>query len=186
MQTKNERKSSKKMTKTFISVLLLLSLNLSADFIVNDGNKESYISASEYYTKACENGDMNRCVDLGMLYYSGDGVQKNQNKAVELFAIACKKKHSKACYHLGSIYKRGSNDKKEKPTKAWYNLESSDKHVSNGIKKDLKKSKMFYSLGCMYGYAQSCDQFNLIKEKAEAENSDVDPNRYRYYADEIY
>ncbi len=174
------------MTKIIISMLLLLSVNLSADFIVQNGEVEYYNSTSEYYTNACENRDMNRCVDLGMLYITGNGVEKNHEKAEELFTIACKKKHSKACYHLGSIYKRGSNGIKKKDSKEWYHLESKHKRGSNGIKKDLKKSKIFYALGCMYGYAQSCDQYNLIKDKAEAKSSNIDPNRYRYYTDEIY
>jgi TPR repeat protein len=149
------------MTKIIISMLLLLSLNLSAGFVVNNGileyQKDDLISKSEFYTKACENGNMNRCVDLGVLYFAGTGVQENHKKAEELFTIACNNKHSKACCHLGTIYKRGSK----------------------GITKNLKKSKMFYAKGCMHGYAQSCDQFDLIKEK-------TDTNRYRYYTDEIW
>ena len=174
------------MTKVIISLLLFLSLNLSADFVVDNGEIEYYKSTSEYYTKACENGDRNRCVDLGILYYTGDGVQENHKKAEELFTIACKNKHSKACYHLGSIYKRGSNDTKEESSKAWYHLESTDDRVLDGIKKNLEKSKIFYALGCMYGYAQSCDQYNLIKEKDDAKGSDIDTNGYRYYTDEIW
>jgi len=174
------------MTKIIIGMLLLLSLNLSADFLVNDGTTEQYRSENEHYAKLCENGDRNSCVALGIIYYTGDGVQKNHQKAEELFIIACKKKHSKACYHLGSMYKRGSNSKKKRDAKAWNQLGSKDAPDTNGVKKDLKKAKIFYSLGCMYGYAQSCDQFSLIKEKAEAVSSDVDPNRYRYYTDEIY
>jgi len=174
------------MTKIIISVLLLLSLHLSADFVVINGKIKSNKSTSEYYTKACENGDRNRCVDLGLLYITGNGVQENHKKAEELFTIACKKKHSKACYHLGGIYKRGSSGIKKSDSKAWYNLESTDKSGLNGIKKNLRKSKMFYALGCMYGHTQSCDQYNLIKDKAEATSSDIDPNRYRYYGDSIY
>ncbi len=174
------------MSKTVISMLLLLSLNLSASFIVNNGEVEYYNSTSDYYTKACENGDRNRCVDLGLLYITGDGVQENHKKAEELFTIACKKKHSKACYHLGSMYKRGSNGIKKRDSKQWYNLESTDKNGSNSIEKNLRKSKMFYALGCMYGHAQSCDQYNLIKDKVKDKSSDIDPNRYRYYTDEIY
>ena len=174
------------MRKTVISMLLLLSLNLSANFIVNNGEVEYYNSTSDYYTKACENGDTNRCVDLGILYITGDGVQENHEKAEELFTRACKKKHSKACYHLGSLYKRGTNGIKKKDSKEWFHLESTSKRGADGIKKNLKKAKRFYALGCMYGYAQSCDQYNLIKDKVKDKSSDIDPNRYRYYTDEIY
>ena len=169
------------MTKIIISMLSLFSLSLSANFVVIDGKIEY-----EYYTNACENGDMNSCVDLGMLYYTGNGVQKNHKQAVELFTVACKKKHSKACYHLGSIYKRGTNNTNKKHSKTSYQLGSVHKPSPIGIEKDMQKSKMFYSLGCMYGYAQSCDQYNLIKEKSETESPDVDTSGYRYYTDEIW
>ena len=167
-------------------MLLLLTLNLSADFVIHNSETNNHMSESEYYAKACENGDRNRCVDLGLLYITGNGVQENHKKAIELFTIACKKKNSKACYHLGGIYKRGSNGIKKRDSKAWYNLENTDNSGSNDIKKDLRKAKMFYALGCMHGHTQSCDQYNLIKDKAGATSSDIDPNRYIYYGDSIY
>lgn len=173
------------MRKIIIRVLLLLNVNLSAEFIANKGTIEYYKSTSDYYTKACENGSTNRCVDLGMLYITGDGIQKNHIKAETLFISACRKKHSKACYHLGSIYKRGL-DKKKSDTLELFHQNNSSQQDEKGIEKDLEKSKKFYALGCMYGYAQSCDQYNLIKDKASAADSDIDTNGYRYYTDEIY
>jgi len=156
------------MSKIIISVLLLLSLNLSADVVVNNGMVEfvevKSIPVSELHTKACENKNMNGCVELGVLYFTGGDVEEDHEKAIELFKRACKKKHSKACYHLGTIYKRGSKYM----------------NGSNGIDKDLKKAKMFYAKGCMHGYAQSCDQYNLIKEKGKDIGSDIDTRAYEY------
>jgi TPR repeat protein len=156
------------MTKIIISIFSLLTLNLSADVVVNNGMVEfveaKSIPVSELYAKACENGNMNRCVDLGVLYFTGGDVEEDHEKAEKLFAMACKNKNSKACYHLGTIYKRGS------------------KYMNgrNGIEKNLKKSKMFYARGCMCGYAQSCVQYNLIKEKGESRDLDIDTRLYRY------
>lgn len=150
------------MIKVIISIFLLLSLELSADFVVNKGILEYSNSKSELYTKECENGNTNGCVSLGILYFTGDGVKENHKNAEKLFTEACTKKHSKACYYLGTMYKRGSN----------------------GIKKNLTKAKMLYALGCMHGYAQSCDQYDLIKEKPGANG--LDTSRYRYYTDEIW
>ena len=140
---------------------------MAAGFIVKDGVLEYYTDEStpiELTSKACENGDMNKCVELGILHYTGKGVKENHIKATELFTLACKNEHSKGCYHLGSIYKRGAN----------------------GIEKSLKKSKVFYKLGCMHGYAQSCDQYRLIKEKPETTGKDIDNNMYRYNTDAMW
>ncbi len=89
------------MTKVMISMLLLLSLGLSAKLVDNK---------SVEYEKACENGKTNACVSLGVLYFTGDGVEEDHKKAKRLFTKACKKSDSLGCYHLGTLYKRGGND----------------------------------------------------------------------------
>jgi len=156
------------MTKIIISMLLLLSFNLYADFVVKNGMieyvEDKLISTSERYTKACENGNMNGCMDLGVLYFTGGSVEEDHEKAKELFTVACKNKHAKACYHLGTLYKRGSKHR----------------DGSRGVEKNLKKSIKFYAKGCIHGYAQSCDQYNLIKDKAGNIDSDIDTKTYRY------
>ena len=156
------------MIKTVISMLLLLSLNLSAT-LVDDGlieyKKGNAVKAGELYTKACKNGNMKGCIKLGVLYFTGDGVKENHKKAKKLFEKACKKHHSIACYHLGTIYKRGGN----------------------GIKRNFRKSRMFYAFACKIGLAKSCEQYNLIREKREIIGSGTNDNNFSYtYTTEIY
>ena len=144
------------MTKIIISILLLLSFNLIANS-VDDGLIE--------YEKACKNGDTRKCVQLGVLYFTGEGVEENHKKAKKLFKKACKKNNSLACYHLGTMYKRGGN----------------------GIKRNFRKSRMFYARGRQIGLAKSCEQYNLIREKREIVGSDTNDNNFSYtYTTEIY
>lgn len=88
------------MNKIIITILLLLSMNLSANSTDDKVVK---------YKKACKDGSMTSCISLGVLYHTGDGVKQNSKKAKKLFAKACKKRHLKACHYLGTIYKRGAD-----------------------------------------------------------------------------
>jgi len=142
------------MTKIIISMFLLLSLNLSADF-VDEGSieyeKGNIIGASELYTKACKNENMKGCTKLGVLYFTGNGVKENHKKAKKLFRKACKKRYPEGCFHLGTIYKRGATD----------------------IPRNFEKSKMYYALGCKMRLNKSCIQYDLVKEKHENTGSDT-------------
>ncbi|MDQ7046058.1 MAG: tetratricopeptide repeat protein [Sulfurimonas sp.] len=117
------------------------------------------------YKKACKDGSMHGCISLATLYYTGDGVKQNAKKAKKLFEKGCKKKYVKACYNLGTLYKRGEF----------------------GIEKDIRRSRMFYSRSCELGYAQACDQYNLIREKLEVKGSGKNVTNSGYtYTTEIY
>ena len=152
-----------------ISLLLLLSLSLYATLTeegiaaYKDGN---ITKAKKLYKKACKNGRMRACTNLGILYFTGDGVEKNHKKAKKLFVKACKKHYSRACYQLGTIYKRGAD----------------------GIERDTRRSRMFYALTCKLGYMPGCDQYQLIREKPELKGSgkNVINSGYTYTIPEIY
>ncbi len=136
------------MIKIIINILLLLSINVSAD-LVDDGlaeyQKGNLMQASKLYKEACDSGIIHGCVKLGILYFTGDGVKQNYKKAKKLFVKACKKRNAVACYHLGTIYKRGVD----------------------GIERNTKKARMFYAFSCSLGNMQSCEQHELIREKPE-------------------
>ena len=157
------------MIKIMISLLLLLSLNLSANYTeegnaaYKDGNATQ---ASKLYRKACKNGNMQGCTKLGVLYFIGDGLKQNHKKAKKLFVKACKKHYSKACYQLGTIYKRGAD----------------------GIERDTRRSRMFYALTCKLGFMPGCDQYELIRVKPELKGSgkNVINSGYTYTTPEIY
>ena len=86
------------MSKIMIGILLLLSVNLSAN------QTESKFTE---YKKACKDGVANACISLGVMYFTGDGVKENHKKAKRAFLKPCKKRRAQACYYIGTIYKRG-------------------------------------------------------------------------------
>ncbi len=156
------------MIKIVISILLLLNLNLSANFLdagMKEYKKGNVTKASELYKKSCKNGNVKGCTKLGVLYFTGDGVKENHKKAKKLFVKGCKKRYSLACYHLGTIYKRGGD----------------------GIERNFRKSRMFYALGCKIGLDKSCDQYNLIRGKREVVGTGNNDHNFSYtYTPEIY
>lgn len=54
---------------------------------------------------SCDNGDMDACLSLGELYYTGEGVKQNHQKVVELSKKACDGGNIGGCVILGALYK---------------------------------------------------------------------------------
>ena len=156
------------MTHIMITTLLLLSVNLSANFV--DEGKKAYNEgnatiASQFYTKACKKKNMEGCVRLGILYFTGDGVEEKHKKAKKLFIKACKAKYPQGCYQLGTLYKRGAT----------------------GIERNFKKSRFYYAHGCKLRFEKSCVQYNLIRGKREIVGSGNNDQNFSYtYTTEIY
>ena len=156
------------MTRIMIAMLLLLSVNLSANFV--DEGKKAYNEgnatiASQFYTKACKKKNMEGCVRLGILYFTGDGVEEKHKKAKKLFIKACKAMYPQGCYQLGTMYKRGGN----------------------GIERNFKKSRFYYAHGCKLRFEKSCVQYNLIRGKREIVGSGNNDQNFSYtYTTEIY
>ena len=149
-------------------MLLLLNINVSADSFddgLNAYNKGDIVQASKLYDKACRNEKMKGCINLGILYFTGKGVEKDHKKAKKLFATACKRKFSKGCYYLGTMYKRGAD----------------------GVVKNTRRARMFYAYACKLGDMQSCEQYELIRGKAEVIGSGKNVINSGYtYTPEIY
>ena len=156
------------MIKIVIATLLLLSTNLSAN-LFNDGveayNSGDKIGASRYYLRACKEGSTRGCLKLGILYYTGDGVKEDIIKAKKLFAKACKERNPDACYYLATIYKRGVG----------------------GIKRDYKKARTYYRVGCKQRLIKSCREYNLIRNKREIVGDANGDHNFSYtYTTEVY
>ncbi|MFA6197283.1 MAG: tetratricopeptide repeat protein [Sulfurimonas sp.] len=134
------------MIKIIISIGLLLSVNLFASLFDDglaqyaNGNKKE---AMELHTKACNDGNMHACIELGIQYASGDGVKQDTRKAKGFFVEACKARYSKGCYNLGVMYKQGAD----------------------GVKQNKKRAEMAFSRACYIGDERGCEQFNLLDSK---------------------
>ena len=62
------------------------------------------------YNKACENGSMSSCLQIGMMYQEGIFVKVDYKKSLNLFKKVClSNSPSKfdGCYLLGNLYKNG-------------------------------------------------------------------------------
>ena len=116
------------MFKTITTIIILLSVNLWA-------NQE--------YKQLCDNGKMQSCIELGILYYTGEGVKKDMKKSQKLFKKACKNRVSRGCYYLGFGFLRGGEN----------------------IEKSKRKAMLSFGRGCNIGSERSCVQFRILRDK---------------------
>jgi len=134
------------MIKIIIIIGLLLSINLSAN-LFDDGlaeyEKGNVKLASELYTEACDTGDKEACLNLGILYFIGEGVEQDKIKAKDLFTKTCKNRFAKGCFRLAVLYNRGSD----------------------GVKQDKHKAKLLFGKSCNIGYQRACGQFHILDDK---------------------
>lgn len=63
--------------------------------VVNPSSNWS--SVLDQNIKACDNGDVNKCLNLANTYYFGNGVEPNREKAKELYKKACDKGNAEGC-----------------------------------------------------------------------------------------
>ncbi len=134
------------MIKIMISIGLLLSIELFAN-LADDGSvayKQGNAKlASELYIKACDSGDKQACLDLGILYFTGDGVEEDKMKAKKLFKKTCKSRFAKGCFRLAVLYNQGFD----------------------GLKQDNLRAKLLFGKSCNLGYERACEQFHLLDDR---------------------
>jgi len=116
------------MIKMIITIAILLSINLSAN---------------QKFKQSCNDGKMQSCIELGMLYYTGESVKKDIKKSQKLFKKACKNRVSRGCYYLGYIFLRGGED----------------------IEKSNRKAMLAFGRGCNIGSERSCVQYHKLEAK---------------------
>ena len=101
--------------KTTILILLLVLNLFSKDTYSDALNTYSAGQTSKssiQFKNSCEDGNMNSCYALGVLYYKGNGVTKNIPKAIELFEKSCIGNELNVCMYLAYLYKNGKSVEK--------------------------------------------------------------------------
>ena len=116
------------MVKIIITMVVFLSLSLTAN---------------QKFEKSCNDGKMQSCIELGMLYYTGEGIKKDLKKSQKLFKKACKNRVSRGCYYLGFGFLRGGE----------------------GIEKSKRKAMLAFGRGCNIGSERSCVQYRILRDK---------------------
>ncbi|CAA6825930.1 MAG: Unknown protein [uncultured Sulfurovum sp.] len=92
----------KKMILVLISMGLLHAGNVETNTTSNDSNRTSKNCdsvevtgcfdsnfMSKLLTKVCNDGKMEACYNLGIMYAKGEGITENKPKAIALFKKAC-------------------------------------------------------------------------------------------------
>lgn len=102
--------------------------------------------AFKYYKKAAKLGNLRALRVLASLYEYGNSdselaekiIEKDISRAIKYLKKSCNAGDAIACNSLGDIYKYGQDD----------------------IKKNQKKSLMYYTKSCHYGFDNSIDEIN--------------------------
>ncbi|HBM70515.1 MAG TPA: hypothetical protein DD377_04030, partial [Firmicutes bacterium] len=102
----------------------------------------AYKKAFELFTDACNLGEEEAIINIGLCYLQGNGVKENKKEAVKCFKTAAYKyKSSLGFYNLGICYENGygvrNNYKKA--------IEMYGKAVENGESAGLEAIKRVYS-----------------------------------------
>ena len=85
----------------------LAQFHLAQMLLHNQGVKQNYKKAMEWYKKAAEQGHTEAQYDLGVMYTEGKGVDVNYKKAFEWFEKAAEQGYADAQCYLGVMYERG-------------------------------------------------------------------------------
>jgi TPR repeat protein len=130
------------MNKKLISLIwfIFFVLNLFAeDSFYVEYKKREYLNSSELFKTSCDNGDIDSCYTLGIMYLNGYGIKPNYLKARDLFTKACNDKNSDGCFNLGNMYKNGQ-----------------------GVKQDYIKAKDLFLKACNGGNTEGCYNLSAI------------------------
>lgn len=123
---------NKHLSLNFFKIIITIAIFLSLD-----------LSANQKYQQLCNDGQMQSCVDLGMLYYTGEGVKQDIKKSQKLFKKACKNRVARGCYYLGFGFLRGGE----------------------GIKKSKRKAMLAFGRACNFGSERSCIQYRRLESQ---------------------
>ncbi|RDU74512.1 hypothetical protein CQA57_00210 [Helicobacter anseris] len=166
----------KNLSLIILSTLLLFAKS-KEDYLqkaVEAYKKENFLTAKEYYTKACESGNMRGCSGLGTIYERGLGVIKNLLKAKEYYEMACNNKDSFGCFHL-RIIQEGDL------AIDYYTILCDDDNGAaclrvgniyyNGLNvpKDKKNAVIYYQKACILKNAQGCFNLGILYRNGEGD-----------------
>lgn len=125
---------------------ILLELKPHSSF----ANLKPKSTKGKRYKKACENGDMQGCTELGYMYYMGQGEKKDYSKVLTPIKMGCDANIAKACAVLSYMYMLG-----------------------RGVEKDILKSVEYAKSGCHGGYTNVCTNLGAFYYGGEGVKKDI-------------
>ncbi len=165
------------MRKIVLIISLLISISVCDD-LVEDGKKAHAMNndekAMELYTKACVNGNLDGCYELGITYFWSIS-EKDKAKLLEILEKACDDGYAKSCKFLSKKYFQETGYKTTEEgnhaNKRLFNIykKSCDLndagscyelgnlyYFGRGIQKDRKKANELYLKACNNNSAEGC------------------------------
>jgi TPR repeat protein len=149
---------------------------------------QRYTEAFSSYQKACSEGMMLGCRNLGELYHEGLGVEKDFGKAQQCFAKACDGGNMWGCNSLAWMYENGEGMPKDAVKAASLFQQSCNgeeaKGCNNlgrmlekgdGIALDLTKAAEYYKLACDENEGWGC--YNLGKMYGDGRGVEKSPGQ---------
>jgi len=136
---------------------------LAGQYLTGEFNDipQDYIKATEWYTKAAEQGNVDAQFHLGQLYALGRadyGSQPNYTKAIEWYTKAAVQGNAYAQFDLGEIYTEGSGVPQDYAKAAeWYTkaAQQGDSNADFILGENYKKG-----LGVPQDYAKAAEYFD--------------------------
>ena len=98
--------------------------------------------AFEYFSMACNGGDIDGCINAGKYYEDGKEIKQDYLKAVDFYTKACDGREAYACMILGNFYRDGKGV----------------------IESDSTKAANYYKKVCELGYSEGCKEFEMLKK----------------------
>ena len=90
--------------------------------------------AASLYARACDGGELEGCVSLGVLIEEGRGVTEEEGRAATLYTRACEAGIVRACGNLAGLHLRGA-----------------------GVPKDEVRAVALYKTACDGGHRVACE-----------------------------
>ena len=118
--------------------------NLGLLYDLDQGVRQDYQKAIEWYEKAAAQGDVDAQYNLGSLYAQGRGVKQDYQKAREWLEKSAAQGYAGAQCLLGTLYEKG-----------------------NGVRRDLATAKDYYKKACDNGFMKGCYEYRRLNDAGE-------------------
>ena len=135
--------------------------NLGVMYAKDQGVRQNYKKAINYYQKAAERGHAEAQYTLGWMYYNGLGVEIDYTEAINCFRKAAYKGYIDAQYNVGVMYINGQ-----------------------GVEKDSFKAYKWLSLSAASNHESSMYQLSKLKEVMAVEQA-TETKRGKFLGEEL-
>lgn len=147
------------------------------------GANKNLALAAQFFSKACDSGELRACAKMAIAYYEGNGVEKDFTKAAGLFQRLCDQGLMSGCAMLGALYAEGKGVAQDTSraisliTKACDGNEFDACAVlgsmyfnGTGVGKDLKRASAYFTKACDGGSKEGCAAIARQKVVGQSKN----------------